>query len=110
MITSVEIIDRLRRERKMTYTQMAAQFGITRSSFNDWRHGRVIMTDFAARRSAEMLGLNPAHTVACIEAERRLGTEMYPLWRLMAEALRKMEPPKKKFSAHKRLMGAGAAE
>lgn len=101
MITTVEILDRLQSERNLNLRQIAAIFDVTSAAMTWYRTGQPL-SDHAARAAAELLNENPAYFVVCVTAEKRRGTDMYPVWRMIAETVRKSSVPPKKQKPRRR--------
>lgn len=67
----------------------SALFGISQSSFNNWRRARALPNDDQARRLAELLQLDPAFVLAVIHGERAKTKETRATWRRVADAFGK---------------------
>lgn len=81
MYTTLQLVDLIKKTNdNCSDYRVAKLLKITTQSVSKWRNGKNRMSEEAARKAAELLGLDEKYVVACIHAETLSETDMYPTW------------------------------
>ena len=66
--------------------ELAARLGVTKQSISMLRNGESYFGDEAARRVAEIIGIDPAYGIVCAYAERARDAQIKSVWLRLAES------------------------
>lgn len=66
--------------------ELAARLGVTKQNISMLGNGESYFGDEAARRVAEIIGIDPAYVIACAYAERARDPQIKSVWLRMAES------------------------
>lgn len=105
MITTIEIIDRLKAVNGWTDYHTARELEITPQAVSGYRKGRRIMDNQTGLKAAELLGLPAELLLVSLEAERSLNSPVFEVFEALAAELSKKKQAK---SALKKLASVAA--
>lgn len=81
-----ELIDAARAHSKIQSDyRLAKTLEVTVHTVANWRHGRSKPDDISAFKLAELAGLDPLYSLACVQAERATKADVKTLWLSMAK-------------------------
>lgn len=87
-MNTIQLLDAIRERQKLPSDYAAAaMLGLTRSQVSRYRNGKDFMGDEVAQRAADLIGLDPAVTIAQMHAERAADPKMRKLWVGIAKRL-----------------------
>lgn len=87
MKTTVEFLDALRAQRRLSDRKAAALLGLSQAAVSRWRTGRDFPGDHQCIKLAQLLALDPGYVMACIHAERARLPDDKAAWQRIAERL-----------------------
>ena len=92
MTATIHVMDTLKRKRGLSSDYaVAKELGVTSSNTSKWRKGQTQMDPETAAKAAELAGLNPAATVAQIEAERAQSPKARSMFEQLHDAAELMD-------------------
>jgi transcriptional regulator with XRE-family HTH domain len=71
----VEYLTRLRRERRLTQTQLAQRVGVSRQAVQNWEAGRAWPRARCLRALCDVLGVRPDELLSAAERARVFGED-----------------------------------
>lgn len=85
METTRELLERARlRCTPPSYYRLAKVLGVSQQRSSQWKSGRDTFSDEIAVKVAQLLEIEPAYVLACVQAERTQSDEARRAWEMLA--------------------------
>jgi transcriptional regulator with XRE-family HTH domain len=93
MLTSSELLSVFKKSHSNCSNYRTAKIlGVSITTVGRWANGQTTMSEDAARKAAELAGVDVDYAVACIHAEMHKNDDLFPVW---INICRKLAPHRK---------------
>lgn len=77
LITTVKIVDTLKKLNKWTDYRVAKELGVKPNTVANWRKRGSVMSAETGEKAANLLGMEEKFILYCLEAERLMGSVVF---------------------------------